>query len=336
MFQALDEPLMVFSASDVEKYGYCPLTWWLSRSGLPEEGEELELGRQKHEAMATEVASIDRHEQSAKESETTILYFAVAATIVGVLGVSFVQGTRFEIGLILNVLALIWLLASVYFLYRAETVATPDDRLVSERVILIFAMVATVLAVLGVSLVSIDDRLLALAAVIVALVWLIGASFFLSRSLTSTGAAARVKTKYNVEKVDYVDEASSKPKLFESKAHGLRGRPDYVVLEEDLHIPVEVKTGRTPRGPLFSHILQVAAYCLLLEEEYGVAPPHGIIRYEQASFDIEYNEDTKQLVIQKLAEMRAAIQKGEAHRNHNRPGKCRNCSRRNVCPERLA
>ena len=27
----------VFSASDVEKYGYCPLTWWLSRGDAPED-----------------------------------------------------------------------------------------------------------------------------------------------------------------------------------------------------------------------------------------------------------------------------------------------------------
>jgi CRISPR-associated exonuclease Cas4 len=109
-----------------------------------------------------------------------------------------------------------------------------------------------------------------------------------------------------------------------------------VLLEGDQHIPVEVKTGRTPRGPLFSHILQIAAYCLLMEEEYGKPPPHGVIRYDDASHDIEYNEDLKRLVLGKLGEMRACLVKGEAHRNHNRPGKCVHCSRRSVCPERLA
>jgi CRISPR-associated exonuclease Cas4 len=42
------------------------------------------------------------------------------------------------------------------------------------------------------------------------------------------------------------------------------------------------------------------------------------------------------LLLQKLGEMRGAIVKGEAHRNHNRPGKCIHCSRRSGCPERLA
>jgi len=326
----------VFSASDVEKYGYCPLTWWLSRGDAPEEGEHLETGQAKHEEIGKEVASVAVDERHARESEAGVLYFALAATIVAVLGVSFLQGAGIEIGLIFNVLALIWLLAAVYFLYRAETLATPSDRLLAERIILIFSMVATVLAVLSVSLAFILDPLLAQATEVAALVWLIGASYFLSRSLRSLETAQHMKEKHQVDQVDYVDTGAAPPKMFVSERHGLRGRPDYVMVEGEDHIPVEVKTGRTPRGPLFSHILQVAAYCLLLEEEYQRTPSHGVIRYPDASFDIEYNEDTKRLVLQKLEEMRRALAKGTAHRNHHRPGKCVGCSRRAVCPERLA
>src|SRR5207253_1999892 len=71
----------------------------------------------------------------------------------------------------------------------------------------------------------------------------------------------------------YIDSAAERPKLFVSKKHGLSGRPDAVVMDGEHHIPVELKTGRVPRGPLFSHILQVVAYCVLLEDEYGGAPP---------------------------------------------------------------
>ncbi|HKZ90276.1 MAG TPA: CRISPR-associated protein Cas4, partial [Thermoplasmata archaeon] len=80
----------------------------------------------------------------------------------------------------------------------------------------------------------------------------------------------------------------------------------------------------------------VAAYCLLLEETDGRAPPYGILRYDGTSHEIEYNEDLKKLLLGKVAEMRTALAKGEAHRNHNRPGKCLGCSRRSACPERLA
>ncbi|HKZ47781.1 MAG TPA: CRISPR-associated protein Cas4 [Thermoplasmata archaeon] len=331
--------LAVFSASDVEKYGYCPLTWWLSRDGAPEEGEEIQQGQVRHAEVGHEVASIDVHERKARESETTVLYYAIASTVVALLGVSFVQAAGIQIGMIFNVLALIWMLAAVYFLYKAETLAIPGDKMIAERVTLVFAMVATVLAGLAVSLSFIIDPLLARSAEVAALLWLIGASYFLSRTLRSMEIARQTKEKYAVEKVSYVDTAEARPKLFESARYGLRGRPDYVSVQGEHHIPVEVKTGRTPKGPLFSHILQVGAYCVLLEEEYGKPPTHGVIRYPAASFDIEYNEDLKHLVLAKMEEMRRAVLRSEnppVHRNHNRPGKCQGCSRRSVCPERLA
>src|SRR5437879_12680200 len=75
----------------------------------------------------------------------------------------------------------------------------------------------------------------------------------------------------------YIGSTAEKPKLFVSKKHGLSGRPDAIVMDGDHHIPVELKTGRVPRGPLFSHILQVVAYCVLLEEEFGKPPQDGIL-----------------------------------------------------------
>ena len=253
------------------------------------------------------------------------------------MGVTFLLGFRIEIARLLGVLALIWLLTAVYFLYRAETLSTGNERFFSERIILIFAMAAAVIAASSVFLLNFQSSALAEVFLVLALVWLIGASAFLYRSMRSSAAALATRTKYRLGgDLIYIDSELEKPKLFLSKRLGLSGRPDAVVLEGEHHIPVEIKTGRTPRGPLFSHILQLTAYCLLLEEEYGKAPPYGIIRYEAASHEIEYNEDQKKLLLTKLAEMRACLARGEAHRNHNRPGKCVHCSRRSVCPERLA
>src|SRR5881397_526756 len=85
------EALPMFSAADVEKFGYCPLTWWLSRQDVEEVGPAIQEGIAKHEAIGEEILSIEHHEKSAHESETTILYFAVAATIIATLGISFVS-----------------------------------------------------------------------------------------------------------------------------------------------------------------------------------------------------------------------------------------------------
>jgi len=338
--QAPSEPASkpMFSAADVEKFGYCPLTWWLSRQDVEETGPAIEEGITKHEAMGDEILSIEHHEKSAHESETTILYFAVAATIIATLGISFGSELEFRVTLILSSVSLIWLLAAVYILYRADRLSTDQDRFLWERVVLAFSIVAVMVAILSVTTFAFQNEVLGQVGEVVALLWLIGATFFLRREIAHSEIARATRAKYGATKADvsYVDHPEAKAELLVSEKYGLRGRPDYILTEGELIIPVEVKTGRTPRGPLFSHIVQVAAYCLLVEETYGKAPPHGVIRYPEASHEIEYNEDLKKLLLGKLEEMRKALAKGEAHRNHNRPGKCIHCSRREVCPERLA
>ncbi len=295
-------------------------------------------GETKHAAVSEDLKGIETHETSARESEAAVMYFAIAATIIATVGVTFLVDFTAEIARLLVAVSLIWLLAAVYFLYRAEHLVSEMERFLSERIILVFAMAAAILAVASVSVPGFVNSLLAGAFMVLALVWLIGASAFLYRSMRSAELARSTREKYQMASGElvYVDSERAKPKLFVSKRYGLSGRPDAVLLEGDQHIPVEVKTGRTPRGPLFSHILQIAAYCLLVEEEYGKPPPHGVIRYGDGSHEIEYNEDLKRLVLEKMGEMGACVAKGEAHRNHNRPGKCVHCSRRSVCPERLA
>jgi len=96
---------------------------------------------------------------------------------------------------------------------------------------------------------------------------------------------------------------------------------------------VEVKTGRVPRGPLFSHVIQLAAYCLLLEKEGKVS--YGILKYGEMEHIIAFDDHLRSTLLSKMAEMREVMASGEAHRNHDRPGKCRSCSRRERCPERL-
>lgn len=295
-------------------------------------------GERKHVAVSEDLKGIEADEASAREAETAVFYFSVAASIIAIVGVTFVVDLVTQLAQLLIAISLIWLLSSVYFLYRAEGLSSEEERFLSERVILGFAMAAAILAIAAISVPGFVNPLLAQAFMALALAWLIGATIFLYRTMRSTEAAIAARTKYRIASgsVVYVDSEREKPKLFISKRYGLSGRPDAVLLEGDVHVPVEVKTGRSPKGPLFSHILQIAAYCLLMEEEYGKAPPHGVIRYGDTSHEIEYNEDLKKLVVDKMTQMRACIVKGEAHRNHNRPGKCVHCSRRSVCPERLA
>lgn len=333
-----EEPSPIISASDLEKYGYCPMSWWLS-IGLPDAEDDkkrvLATGQEKHKSFSKDLTSIVEGESRAKESETMVLWFAIAATLISLVGLSFGFKVDIDLSLILGVIALIWILAACYFLYLAETISQKKTKMVYQRIVLIFAIVGAVVGVNSVTFLG-ESHESAEIMQALSLVWLIAASYFLYRSLKHIHVAMKKRKLRGVkDKISYVDTDDKRPKLFISKKLGLSGRPDYVLLIDDGHIPVEVKTGRTPRGPLFSHILQTAAYCVLLSEEYGEAPPYGILRYEQAEHEIEYDEALRTMVIDKLAEMRQLLVTKDIHRNHNKPGKCRNCSRRVICQERI-
>ncbi|NIV28571.1 MAG: CRISPR-associated protein Cas4, partial [Anaerolineae bacterium] len=37
-----------------------------------------------------------------------------------------------------------------------------------------------------------------------------------------------------------------------------------------------------------AHVLQLAAYCLLVEEQEGQAPAYGILKYGDRAFEVDY------------------------------------------------
>jgi len=50
----------------------------------------------------------------------------------------------------------------------------------------------------------------------------------------------------------------------------LKGKIDRIEKFNDTAIPVELKTGKAPKGGVWeSHMIQVASYMLLLEEKLG-------------------------------------------------------------------
>ncbi|MBE0518169.1 MAG: CRISPR-associated protein Cas4 [Thermoplasmata archaeon] len=321
------------SAGDLEKFSYCPLSWWLSKEHDPS-NDALKKGITQHEELGQSLWKIDVGEKTAKESERMVFWYAVVATLIAITGLGLLPfDEAVSISEIMGVVALIWILAASFFLFKASR-STMQSKLVDyEKIILVFAIVAVVIALNAVAFIQ-SSREMAQILELVAIIWLIGASYFLYRSLVSTNIVSTLRDEFRVKgKIEYIDVDNSK--VFRSERYGLSGRPDYIIKLAGHLIPVEEKKGRTPRGPLFSHVLQIVAYCLLIEETEKKAPPYGLLKYPEREDEIEYNEDQKNLLVQKLGEMRQIMKTGEAHRNHNRPGKCTNCSRRDVCTEKL-
>jgi len=326
-------PEKLISAGDIEKYSYCPLSWWLSLK-YEESSEPLDKGVTKHDELGKSLWKIDAGEKSARQAERLVFWWAIVATAVALIGIELLPfEDSFTFSNILSAVALIWILAALYFLYKAARSTMHSVIVTYEKLILGFAIVAVIIAVNAVAFLYTDVRL-AQALEIVAIVWLAGASFFLYRSLRSTSIVESLRKEFRVAgKIEYIDVDSDR--VFRSERYGLSGTPDYVIKVNADMIPVEEKTGRTPKGPLFSHILQVAAYCLLIEDSTGKAPPYGLLKYPEHEHEIEYNQDLKNILMKNMDEMREIRRTGNAHRNHNRPGKCRSCSRREVCAERL-
>lgn len=327
-------PVKYISAGDLEKYSYCPLSWLLSVQS-DTDTEETRSGIEGHEKIGRSLWKIDATEKTVREAEKLVFWWAIVATVIAIMGLELLPfENSVTMSQVLGVVALIWILAALFFLYKASR-STIDSNIVEyEKIILAFAIVAVLVAVNAVAFLFANVKL-AEALETVAIIWLVGASFYLYRSLRSTEIVEAMRKEFRVSgKIEYID--MDKSKIFKSEKYGLSGRPDYVIRMKESLIPVEEKTGRTPRGPLFSHILQVAAYCLLIEETSGKAPPYGLLKYPEHEHEIEYNEDLKKVLLQKLDEMRTILETKDAHRNHDRPGKCISCSRRHICPERLA
>jgi len=120
-----------------------------------------------------------------------------------------------------------------------------------------------------------------------------------------------------------------------SRRYGLTGRPDYVVADGADLIPVEVKSARAPARPYASHVLQLAAYCLLVAETSGRRPPYGILRYADRTFQIPYTQELEERLLEVLEAMREDLAAGDAPRRHQDPRRCAACGYREVCEEAL-
>ena len=121
------------------------------------------------------------------------------------------------------------------------------------------------------------------------------------------------------------------------RALGLTGRPDYLIERADgAMIPVEVKSAPAPAEPYPGHIMQLAAYCLLVQGVYGVRPPHGVIQYRDKAFTVHFSRTLEREALALLREMRAYGQAPDVRRSHENWRRCQACGHRAHCGQALA
>jgi CRISPR-associated exonuclease Cas4 len=135
----------------------------------------------------------------------------------------------------------------------------------------------------------------------------------------------------------YIDsrQLSRTPESLCDPRSGLTGRPDYLIQSWRMTIPVEVKSMMAPQRPHEAHVLQLAAYCHLVEVNVGPRPSHGVIRYRDRSFRVNYTRALRQ----ELSKTLDAIRRSEAsapNRSHNHPARCQACGYQSYCDQSLA
>ncbi len=92
-----------------------------------------------------------------------------------------------------------------------------------------------------------------------------------------------------------------------SARYNLSGRPDYIVRGKEGLAVVEVKPLRNAVRPYESDLMQLAAYCLLLEEDWGETPHFGLLRYSDKTFRVEWTPELKTGLLNILEEMRELL-----------------------------
>lgn len=265
---------MGYSASALERYTYCPLSWWLSRQGVKGEGDAIKDGHRRHAAKGRLLALWETMRRAYERSFDAATLFTLVASSAALFAIDATLVDPFgPLGVFLLVLALLSLVTALAYLLRAVRAR--------ER-----------------------------------------------------GESARRKAGIVEGELTYSD-LDRPADVLRSERYDISGRPDYVVRRDGHLIPVEVKTGKAPARPHESHVVQAAAYALLVEETSGERPPYAIVSYEDRSFEVPYDEALKNEVLVTALRMRLAEATGDVHRNHDQRGRCAGCSRRAVCPERL-
>ena len=368
-----NDAALKLSASDLERHEYCPMSWALSREGNSGQGEAIEAGIRKHAEIHQQMESFKEMKTSMRRA-TIIWTWWFSVTVAFVIdGIAFnyiddVVTTPLDLARYLALWALMLLIAGLFATYLPwrkwvgwnETVAQTRTRILLDhdeiqpvieppnfiggwfeagRTEVSFFFGAIVLGLHAIALAGADNRAQATFILfLTAMGWTLAASWQLQRVLLSENALELARKDVDLEadaELAYSDDDASTNLLIDPVT-GLRGRPDQIVIVDGEFIPVEQKTGKIPKRPHASHRMQILAYLHLVEVSTKKSSPYGVLRYGKENLhQIDWTPDAKQELFSAISEIQRLMVEGGAKRNHERPGKCENCSRRYACADSL-
>ena len=366
-------PLPV-SASDLERFMYCPLSWQLAKEGASGIGEAVEEGVEKHKQIHNEMSDFQTALIRMRRSLLiwSWWYGIIIAFIIDSIAFVYiddVMNSPIEFARILSMWSVSCLIAAVLSIalpwrqwFKIERsmreIRDIRNRFASTGLEPTWSpigflggwfsagkteaglLLATiVIGIHAIALVAAENRSQAgFILIVIAFIWTFFATWQLQRSLKAENEMVSSREKAGLDagtELVYSDDEKTSELLVDDVS-GLRGRPDQIVIIEGEFIPVEQKTGKVPKKPHQSHRLQLLAYISLVESNTKKSPPYGILRYgDQDIHQVFWDEHSKRHLQENIIEVQRLMIEGGAKRNHDREGKCRNCSRRYACDESL-
>jgi len=365
-----EETFPAISASDLERHAYCPMSWQLARDGVDAQGDAVVEGKRRHAEIHEDMMAFSREAVAFRRSVTiwawwftVVLVFSLEGWLTRQLAQSGVdQGalarllSLWALSTLVCGIVLVWLpwrkavgwsipdRSSEFELSGVEPVLNPPGFIggwfEAGRTEASMLLAAIVLGLHAIALVTVvDDANASFILIAVAFVWTGLASWRLQILLTTYHRAEVARERAGLDRaaeaVAYSDDEEGDGLLVDGTT-GLRGRPDQIVIVDGEFIPVEQKTGKVPAKPHNSHRMQVLAYLQLVEATTGRPSPYGVLRYgDDAAYQVLWDDGARRDLDAALVEVRRLMIEGGAQRNHERVGKCKNCSRRSSCPQRL-
>ena len=366
-------PLPV-SASELERHTYCPVSWRLAKEGAAGVGEAITSGIEKHKEIHQEMndfqaSMIKLRRELLIWSWWFGIIIAFAIDAIAFVYIDDLMNSPMEMAKILSMWSVSFLGAAILSIIVPWRNWLNMEPTTSEIETLSKSFEATGLeptwnpigflggwfsggkteAGLLLSTIVIGLHAIALAAadnrtqagfilVLTAFVWTFLATWQLQKSLFAENEMIANRNRAGLEEgtdIVYSDDDKSSGLLQDTKT-GLRGRPDQIIIIDGEFIPVEQKTGRVPKKPHQSHRVQLLAYISLVETNTQKAPPYGVLKYgEEDVHQVFWDEHAKELLHNSIKEVQKLMIEGGAKRNHEREGKCRNCSRRHACEQSL-
>ena len=362
------------SASDLERFMYCPLSWQLAKEGTSGVGEAIEEGVEKHKEIHNDMSE---YQEAMIRMRRSLLIWSwwfgiiIAFTIdsIAFLYIDDVMNPPLEFAKILSMWSVSCLIVAIlsialpwrnWFSFERSIKEIRDLRKQFEstgleptwspigflggwfsagRTEAGLLLATIVIGAHAIALVAAEDRdQAAFILIVIAFIWTFLATWQLQRSLKAENEMVENRKKAGLEEgteLMYSDDDKSSDLLIDPVS-GLRGRPDQIVIIDGEFIPVEQKTGKVPKKPHTSHRLQLLAYISLVETSTNKSPPYGVLRYgEDDVHQVFWDQHAQKHLQESIIEVQRLMVEGGAKRNHEREGKCRHCSRRYVCSESL-